>query len=585
MTATATRTGITALREAYLSLELAPADVAEQAPAAPAPPAVWITKAGPDALRARAAELRRLDPAGLPLFGIPFAVKDNIDVAGLPTTAACPAFAYVPQRHAPVVEKLLAAGAMLVGKTNLDQFATGLTGSRSPYGAVESVFGGGLIAGGSSSGSAVAVAAGLVAFSLGTDTAGSGRVPAAFNGIVGLKPTRGLLSTVGVVPACRSLDCVSVFTRDVTDAAAVLEVVRGPVADDPWSRAADPEVVPPEAVRLGVARPEALDFEGDRGQAERYVAGCLALARLTGAAEQVDLAPLLEAGSLLYQGPWVAERLADLEPFLRDHADQILPLTRGILQGGRRFTAADTFRAQHRLRELRAVTRRLFERIDVLALPTVPTTYTLDEIAAEPLRRNAILGRYTQFANLLDLAVVTVPNGRTPDGLPASLSLIGPAFSEATMLALAAALLPEPAAPAAAWDPAAGTVELAVVGHHLRGEPRNAELVALGGRFVRTTRTAPCYRLFRLPVGDAGLPGLVRVADGGTAIEVELWRVPATALGALLTSVSAPLSIGHVSIAGGGVVPGFLCEAYAARDGRDISAGGGWRAFRKEEAE
>ena len=573
--------GITALRDAYLSGTLTPTDLVERL--ADGPPGVWIDRVTPDKLRHRAAELEKTTPEDLPLYGVPFAVKDNIDVAGMPTTAACPAFAYTPQRSAPVVDKLLAAGAILVGKTNLDQFATGLTGSRSPYGAVESVFGGGLIAGGSSSGSAVAVAAGLVSFALGTDTAGSGRVPAALNGVVGLKPTRGLISTAGVVPACRSLDCVSVFALDVTDAATVLAVARGPVTDDPWSRS-EPAAVPRAARTLGVARPEALDFEGDRGQAERYVEGCLALARHTSSVEPVGrdgLAALLEAGALLYEGPWVAERLADLEEFLTapEHADAVLPLTRGIIEGGRRFTAADAFRAQHRLKGLQAATARLFERIDVLALPTIPTTYTLDEIAAEPLRRNAVLGRYTQFANLLDLAVVTVPNGRTPDGRPASLSLIGPAFSEPMLLGLAAEFLGEAST---AGDPHKDTVELAVVGHHLRDEPRNGELVALGGRFVRTTRTEGCYRLFRLPGGTDGLPGLVRVANGGVPIEVELWRLPSAALGALLTSVPAPLSIGFVSIVDepGTKVPGFLCEAYAAAGGQDISAGGGWRAFR-----
>ncbi|MEV0130114.1 allophanate hydrolase [Dactylosporangium sp. NPDC050688] len=576
MTALA-QTGIAALRDAYARGELTPADVAEQVIAAPSAPGVWISRVPAAALRARARELR--DPS-LPLFGIPFAVKDNIDVAGLPTTAACPAFAYTPDRGAPVVERLLAAGAMLVGKTNLDQFATGLTGSRSPYGAVESIFGGGLIAGGSSSGSAVAVASGAVAFALGTDTAGSGRVPAALNGIVGLKPTRGLLSTAGVVPACRSLDCVSVFTLDVADARTVLDVARGPAAADPWSRTATGESLPPAAVRLGVARPDTLDFDGDHGQAERYVAGCLAAARLTSAVTEVDLAPLLEAGGLLYEGPWVVERLADLEDFLDAHAGAVLPLTLGILRGGHRFSAADTFRAQHRLQALKAETARLFTAIDVLALPTVPTTFTLDEIAEEPLRRNAVLGRYTQFANLLDLAVVTVPNGTTPQGRPASLSLIGPAFAEGTLLGLAAAFRGE-AGPVP--EPPATTVELAVAGHHLRGEARNAELVALGGRFARTTRTEACYRLYRLPTG---VPGLVRVGAGqGAQIEVEIWRLPSSAVGALLSSVRPPLSIGYLSTVDGQTVQGFLCEAYAAGDAQDITASEGFRAHRQEEGQ
>ncbi|MET7420742.1 allophanate hydrolase [Dactylosporangium sp. NPDC005555] len=579
MTPLATRAGIAALRDAYLRGTLTPGDVAEQVIAAPSAPGVWISRVSPFELRARARQLQDLDP-GLPLHGIPFAVKDNIDVAGMPTTAACPAFAYTPARGAPVVEKLLAAGAMLVGKTNLDQFATGLTGSRSPYGAVESVYGGGLIAGGSSSGSAVAVASGVVAFALGTDTAGSGRVPAALNGIVGLKPTRGLLSTAGVVPACRSLDCVSIFTLDAADARTVLDVTRGPTAGDPWSRAATGESLPPAAVRLGVARPGALDFDGDHGQAERYVAGCLAAARLTSATTQVGITPLLTAGGLLYEGPWVAERLADLEDFLREHGAGVLPLTRGILEGGHAFTAADTFRAQHRLQVLKEETARLFAAIDVLILPTVPTTFTLDEIAEEPLRRNAVLGRWTQFANLLDLAVVAVPNGTTPDGRPAGLSLIGPAFAEGTLLGLAAAFMGE--APQV-HHARPTTVDLAVAGHHLRGGSRNAELVALGGRFVRTTRTEACYRLHLLPTG---VPGLVRVGAGqGAHIEVEIWRLPTAAVGALLGSVTAPLSIGYLSTVDGTTVQGFLCEAYAAGTAQDITASGGFRAHRQEEGQ
>lgn len=615
MTALATRAGIAALCDAYRRGALTPGDVAEQVIAAPSAPGVWISRVAGEELRRRARDLVDLADPSLPLYGIPFAVKDNIDVAGVPTTAACPAYAYTPARGAPVVEALLAAGAMFVGKTNLDQFATGLTGSRSPYGAVESVFGGGLIAGGSSSGSAVAVASGVVAFALGTDTAGSGRVPAALNGIVGLKPTRGLLSTAGVVPACRSLDCVSIFTRDVADAGAVLAVVQGPsqgttqgptqgpkqgrAGGDPWSRAATGESLPPAAVRLGVTRPDVLDFDGDHGQAERYVAGCLTAARHVSSVTQVGLGPLLEAGGLLYEGPWVAERLADLDGFLRehpgDHPDGVLPLTRGILEGARRFSAADAFRAQHRLRELQAATARLFTEIDVLALPTVPTTFTLAEIAEEPLRRNAILGRYTQFANLLDLAVVTVPNGMTPEGRPASLSLIGPAFSEGTLLALAAAVKGETVsgetvsgeavkgAALPVQPPRTTTVELAVAGHHLRGESRNAELVALGGRFVRTTRTEACYRLYLLPTG---VPGLVRVGAGqGAAIEVEIWRLPSSAVGALLSSVAAPLSIGHLSTVDGTTVQGFLCEAYAAGTAKDITAGGGFRAHRQHPQE
>nr|MDT0661627.1 allophanate hydrolase [Micromonospora sp. DSM 115978] len=619
------------LRSAYTDGRLTPADVAERVLAglaARGPDPAWISTVAADDLRARAATLteRRDRLADLPLYGVPFAVKDNIDVAGMTTTAGCPDFGYLPIRDAPVVRRLLDAGALLVGKTNLDQFATGLTGARSPYGSCESVFGGGLISGGSSSGSAVVVAAGHVSFALGTDTAGSGRVPAALNGIVGLKPTRGLLSTAGVVPACRSLDCVSVFAGDVADAVTVLHVARGVTATDPWGRPLPAERVAPRmpaTLRLGVARAEDLEFFGDRGQRDRYTAGQDRVAAVVAGTEPVDLGPLYEAGDLLYQGPWVAERLAGLDGFIREHPDALLPVTRTVLESGRRFDAIDAFRAQHRLRELRAWADRLWDRIDALVLPTVGTTFTLAEIADDPIGRNTMLGRYTQFANLLDLAAVTVPNGFTADGRPASLTLLGPAFSDTTLATLAAraaqpAPAVEPGGQVGADAPAsAATLLIAVVGRHLSGEGRNAELTDRGATPAGATTTAPLYRLYRLPADDGiGLPGLVRVAAGsasagsasagsasagsalagpasagpapvepGVSIEVELWWLPATALGGLLAGVPAPLSFGWLRLADGRDVIGFLCEAYAiGPDAEDISAAGGWRAYRRASA-
>jgi len=511
---------------------------------------VWISTVDEADLRARAATV----PADLPLSGLTFAVKDNIDVAGLATTAACPDFAYLPRDTAPVVQRLLDAGALLVGKTNLDQFATGLTGARSPYGTPESVFGGGLISGGSSSGSAVAVAAGLVDFALGTDTAGSGRVPAALNGIVGLKPTRGLLSTLGVVPACRSLDCVSIFAPTVRRAAAVLRVARGLSDGDPWGRTGKRPA--PDTLRLATAH--SLDFFGDAGQEKAFAAG---LDRLPGERSEIDIAPLLEAGDLLYRGPWVAERLADLGVFLAEHPDSVLPVTRQVLETGWQFTAVDAWRGVHRLRELQAWTDRLWDTVDVLVLPTIGTTYTHDEIAEDPIGRNLNLGRYTQFANLLDLAAVTIPNGLTPDGRPASLTLFGPAFSEETLLDLAKGQ---------------ELMTIAVVGLHLSGEPRNHELTERRATLVGATTTAPCYRLYRLP---SGVPGLVR-DDSGAAIDLELWQLPAAAVGGLLAGIAAPLSLGRIALADGTEATGFLCEAYAVGAAEDITAGGGWRAHR-----
>ncbi|WP_422769629.1 allophanate hydrolase [Plantactinospora sp. WMMC1484] len=632
---------VTALRSAYSAGELSTVEVADRvldALAERAGKAVWISTVPAEQLRVRAAELhrRRGELAALPLYGVPFAVKDNIDAAGLPTTAGCPEFAYRPERSASVLARLLDAGAMLVGKTNLDQFATGLTGARSPYGACESVFGGGLIAGGSSSGSAVAVAAGLVPFALGTDTAGSGRVPAACNGIVGMKPTRGLLSVAGVVPACRSLDCVSIFSRTVEDATEVFRVARGVDPEDPWSRALPPGLAEgrePSTLRLGVPRAEDLDFFGDVGQRDRFAAGQERVAGLVGETEPVGLGPLFEAGGLLYQGPWVAERLADLDDFLRRRPDAVLPVTRSVLESGRRYAGTDVFRAHHRLQELRAWAERLWRRVDVLVLPTVGTTFTLAEIDEDPIGRNTLLGRYTQFANLLDLAAVTVPNGFTGAGRPASLTLVGPAFSDATLARLGRALggaalggaalggaalggaalggaalggaalggaalsdaAPDDAVAGAGARAASGVSEpaghgdgrvlLAVVGRHLRGESRNAELVDRDATLAGIARTAPLYRLYRLPSDDGvGLPSLVRVGPGqGAAIEIEVWRVPVGAIGSLLTGIPAPLTLGWLRLHDGREVLGFLAEAYAAgaATAEDITDTGGWRAYRR----
>lgn len=433
--------GVRRLRADYRSGLLRPIEVVEAVLTridARGDDAVWISRSDPATLYRRAVDLEQRSRHSVelpPLFGIPFAVKDNIDVAGLPTTAACPGFRYTPERDATSVRRLLDAGAIVIGKTNLDQFATGLTGCRSPYGACESVYGGDLISGGSSSGSAVAVAAGLVAFALGTDTAGSGRVPAAMNGIVGLKPTRGLVGTSGVVPACRSLDCVSVFAADTDDASDVLGVLAGPDPDDPWSRAApEPAGIPRGGLRLLLADEADLDFAGDVASAGVFAAIAEQAGRRAASVRRGRLGPLFEAGDLLYGGPWVAERLAGLAGFLAEHRDDVLPVTRAVIERGREFSAVDAFRGRHRLQELRAWTGRLWQRADVLLVPTVPTTFTRAQIDAEPVARNLQLGRYTQFANLLDLAALAVPVGTTPDGRPVGVTLLGPAFSDGLLL-------------------------------------------------------------------------------------------------------------------------------------------------------
>lgn len=557
-----------------------------------AQPQAWISTVPPDVLRARAAELARLAPeARPPLYGVPFAVKDNIDVAGTPTTVGCPDFAYVPERTATAVRRLLDAGAILVGKTNLDQFATGLTGARSPYGTCTSVLDPTLPSGGSSSGSAVVVAAGVVPFTLGTDTAGSGRVPAALNGLVGVKPTRGLVSTAGVFPACRSLDCVSVFAHDVADAWDVLAVLAGADDADPWSRNR-PRVRAPEprSLRVGVMPTDGPLRSGDAAQLGAYRAACERLAGLVAGVEVVDIRPFLDAGELLYEGPWVAERHAVLGDFLTAHPESLHPVTAAALAPGAQVTGAQAFAGMHRLRGLAAEAGRVWRAIDVLVLPTLEATFTLDQVAADPLGTNRALGRFTHFANLLDLAVLAVPNGAAADGRPAGLSLVGPAFSDATLARLGHALTcSEPAPEVGAWPREAASDDLpsptlAVVGHHLSGGPLNHELVERGGRLLATTRTAAHYRLYCVSRSDGAgtvqLPGLVRTPGLGHAIEVEVWELPAHGIGTLLAGVRPPLGFGQVELQDGSWTIGFLCEAYATADARDISEYGGWRAFR-----
>ena len=555
----------------------------------------WIARLPAEAVLARARALAARGPAGLPLYGVPFAVKDNIDLAGVPTTAGCPAYARVPAASAPVVARLEAAGAVPVGKTNLDQFATGLVGTRSPYGACRNAFDPAFISGGSSSGSAVAVATGLASFSLGTDTAGSGRVPAAFNNLVGLKPSCGLLSTRGVVPACRSLDCVSVFALTAGDAARVLAVAEGLDPEDPYSRrlAARPLPRPGAGLRVGVPRADQLEFFGDADAPGLFAAAAARLAGLGAALVEIDLAPFLEAARLLYEGPWVAERWAAVGAFLEASPEAVWPVTRAIIEGGRRPAAVEAFRAQYRLLELRRAAEAAWARADVLLTPTAGTIFRIAEVEAEPVRRNTDLGRYTNFVNLLDLAAVALPAGFRADGLPLGVTLLAPAGSDAALLELAglahaAAGLPlgatgrpcppAPAGPAGALAPP-GTIPLAVCGAHLQGLPLNHQLTDRGAHLVARTRTAPAYRFYALPGGPPRRPGLVRVAEGGGAVEVEVWAVPAAELGGFVAGIPSPLGIGTLLLADGAAVPGFICEPFAVDGAEDITALGGWRAF------
>ncbi len=572
-------------------VEVAEAVAARMAAYAETDPAVFITPVAPGALRAAAEALlaRAPEPNGLPLWGVPFAVKDNIDVAGLPTTAACPAFAYRPDVDAAVVGRLRAAGAIVTGKTNLDQFATGLNGTRSPFGAPRSVFDPAFISGGSSSGSAVAVAAGLCAFALGTDTAGSGRVPAAFNNLVGLKPTPGLLSAAGTVPACRSLDCVTVLAHSVADAVAVRRAAEGFDAADPFSRRAAPAGLG-SPLRAGVLAGAEREFFGD-ADAERLYDEAVARAERLGATiVPFDYAPFREAAALLYEGPWVAERLAAVEDFLARHADAVEPSVRAILDGARRFSAADAFKGRYALEALRRRTDAEWAKLDVLLLPTAPTTYRVTAVTADPIRLNANLGRYTNFVNLLDCAAVAVPAGFGRTGLPAGVTLVGRAFTDDALAPFADALhraagtgagARRAPLPAASMEPGpADRVKLVVVGAHLSGMPLNPDLLALGARLVAVTRTAPDYRLYALPGTAPPKPGLLREPGfAGPGIAAEVWELDPAGFGRFVAGIPAPLGIGRIALVGGEQASGFLCEAHAVAGAEDVTRFGGWRAF------
>ncbi len=521
--------------------------------------------------RARARDVERTTQT-LPLRGLPFAVKDNIDVAGIPTTAGCPAFAYTPAKNAFVVQRLLAAGAIFIGKTNLDQFATGLVGTRSPYGACRNVHDGRYISGGSSSGSAVAVAAGVCAFSLGTDTAGSGRVPAAFNGVVGLKPTRGRTSTSGVVPACRSLDCVSVFAGDVAGALQVLDVMQGLDPEDAFSRKPEDVGLPLQAPRVAV--PRKLEFFGDTGYAALFDAALARMQSLGARLVRVDFEPFLEVQALLYEGPWVAERTAALGAFLAERPDAIHPVTREVIERGRRYSAIDAFNAGYRLAALKRACEVAWREADVLMVPGAPTIYTIEQVEKEPVALNARLGIYTNFANLLDLAAITVPAGRRADGIPFGVSLLGPAFTDRALAALAGRFSGEEV------RCNSDRVRIAVVGAHLSGMPLNHQLTERDARLVRTARTAPAYRLYALSDQRPAKPGLIRVRNGGgSRVEVEVWEMATRDFGSFVAEIPPPLGIGTLELEDGEQVKGFVCEAYAVAGCEDISVFGGWRRY------
>ena len=562
---------------------MTPVQLAEAAIAADrahADPAIWITRRSDATILADARALQAEGRNGRPLWGLPFAVKDNIDVAGIPTTAGCPGFAYTPETDAPAVRRLKDAGALLIGKTNLDQFATGLVGTRSPYGIPRNVFDPGRIPGGSSSGSACAVAAGIVHFALGTDTAGSGRVPAAFGNIVGLKPTIGSVSAGGMVPACRSIDTISVFARSVDEALTVQRVIAAFDRDDPYARQA-----PFAHLRRAAPLPAVRVAMGEVAQlCEPEVAAAYTQASVFLNATPIDVSLFLEDARLLYEGPWVAERSSALRAVIDTKPDILYPATRAILELGLSRMAVDAFDAFHLLQQARHRAEELFTHYDALLLPTAPFCPTLAEVAADPVGPNRRLGTFTNFANLCDMAGFAVPIGFAQNGTPIGAVLLGPAWSEGRLAPLADRLhrrfaatvgatghaLPPPAEP----DPlGSDEIGLFCIGAHMSGLPLNSQITALGGRFIQQAATQPAYRLFAL----GNRPGMVRANDGAS-IAGEIWALPTAAVGELLAQVPPPLGFGTVSLDSGPCL-GFLAESAGIGDAQDITHLGGWRAW------
>jgi allophanate hydrolase len=556
-------------------------------------PAIFISLRDEQEAIAEAAALSSKDVAKLPLYGVPVAIKDNIDVAGLPTTAACPAFAYSPAHDSTAVARLRAAGAIVIGKTNLDQFATGLVGVRSPYGIPNNPMRGDLIPGGSSSGSAVAVSAGLVPLALGTDTAGSGRVPAMLNNIVGLKPSLGLISTSGVVPACRTLDCISIFSLTVDDAMTALQAIAALDGADPYSHDRPLAQLSgfPAGLKLGTPRNGQLIFFGDKASEQAYADALKRWTSLGATLVEFDLEPFYETARLLYEGPWIAERYLVIRDLLASSPDAIHPVTREITLPGARISAADTFAALYRLQALRRIAERTFASLDAIVLPTAPTAYSTAQVLANPIEFNSRLGTYTNFVNLLDLCGLALPAAMRPDDIPFGITLLAPGGKDAllasigrvfhadTRLKLGAGCTPMPALTPLPASGEGDEIAIAVVGAHLSGMALNSELLALGGRLLKSAATAPDYQLYALDTTPAK-PGMLRVAAGkGYQIELEVWALPAAAFGHFVAAIPPPLSIGTVRLADGSGVKGFIVEPADIADARDISSFGGWRKF------
>jgi allophanate hydrolase len=586
---------IESIKNAYQSGDINPDTlILELRKKAEALNAVWIHLLSESELRPYLQALKEKSPAECPLWGVPFAIKDNIDLAGIPTTAACPEFAYTPEKSATVVELLIAAGAIPLGKTNLDQFATGLVGTRSPFGATPNAFNSEYISGGSSSGSAVATAKGVVSFALGTDTAGSGRVPACFNNLIGLKATKGLVSTSGVVPACRSLDVVSVFALTATDAKSVFSVAAQFDKADEFSRK-NPvsnigNVELPNSFAFAVPQPEQLAFFGDSAYEAAFEESVAMLQSIGGKKVEVDFAPLLDAAKLLYEGPWVAERYVATKDLVDNNPSAMLDVIHTIISGGVKPSAADTFSALYKLQGIKQIADELVSGVDVLVTPTAGRHFTIEEINEQPIARNSNLGYYTNFMNLLDLAAIAVPTCFTQKQMPFGITLFSGAFSDQKLLTLSERIQQKTQlslgateytyqASSSALAGSKGYIDVLVCGAHLSGMALNSQLLERGAWLKQTTKSAPKYRMYAVE-GVVERPAMLRNEDNGVEFEVEIWSLPIAEFGSFVAGIAQPLGIGKVETSDGDWVTGFIAEGYAEKIGKDISEFQSWRKYK-----
>ena len=566
---------IETLKAGYQSGELTPrklvADIRRRIVAVENPN-IWIHLLTEEELEPYLEYLDGQDAESLPLYGIPFAIKDNIDLAGVPTTAACKAYAYMPEESSPVVAQLIEAGAIPIGKTNLDQFATGLVGVRTPYGAPRNPYAPDRVPGGSSCGSAVALSEGLVSFSLGTDTAGSGRVPAAFNKLWGVKPSKGRLSTNGLVPACRTLDCISIFALNAADSQLVLKVAEGYDVDDAYSQPTLDTALPISKV-IGIPQAEQLMFFGDAGYEGAWVSAVADLKSKGWEIVEIDFEPFLKAARLLYEGPWVSERTAALKDFLESNPDDFFPATKTIVGGGLNNTAVEAFAAPYKLADLKRESESVWDGLAAIVTPTAGGFPTLAEMEADPIGPNSTLGYYTNFMNLLDLCALATPAGETASGLPFGITWIAPRDADKALIEIA------DKGPVALDG--ADQLSILLFGAHMSGLPLNSQVQRLGGRFVSEVQTASNYKMVYLPEPAPHRPGILRVSDGGVSITAEEWLFPKASLGQFLSTIQQPLGLGHVELKDGRKVHGFLCESAAANAAKDISETGSWRGFLK----